>query len=41
LAYLADFKAAEVLAKDTWAIRAVGRKMAAGRGGYRPEVKVD
>ena len=24
-----------------WAIRAVGRKMAAGRGGYRPEVKVD
>jgi short-subunit dehydrogenase len=24
-----------------WAIRAVGRKMAAGRGGYRPEPKVD
>ena len=24
-----------------WAIRAVGRRMAAGRGGYRPEVKVD
>lgn len=24
-----------------WVIRAVGRKMAAGRGGYRPEVKAD
>jgi len=25
----------------SWVIRAVGRKMAAGKGGYRPKMKVD